>query len=256
WNVGILRLLKVGLAALKGIWNAAWNGIKSFFSGIWNAIWGFLKGIWNNIKSTISNALSNARSAVSGALSAIKNKFTSILSDVWNGVKDYLGRVLDEFKGLKDDVLGFFSNVGSWLYESGKSLLKGFADGIQSAAGWVGDKGNGILGGIRDKFPFSPAKEGPFSGRGWVYYSGLSISRGLADGILAARKEAERAADLLAASAYPEISGMQFQPDSAEYDDVAYAGNVTVYQTNYNPTQQPPSQQANEALQTAAAIGL
>src|SRR5690606_39729964 len=83
----------------------------------------FLKGIWNNIKSSISNALSNARSAVSGALSAIKNKFTSILSDVWNGVKVYLGRVLDEFKDRKSVVLGFLSHVGSWLYESGKSLL-------------------------------------------------------------------------------------------------------------------------------------
>src|SRR5690606_15860342 len=159
WNVGILRLLKVGLAALKGIWNAAWNGIKSFFSGIWNAIWSFPKRIWTHMMSPISNALSRARSAGSGALRAIRGKFTSMLSSVWSGVKDYLGRVLDEFKGLKAEVLGFFSNVGSWLYESGKSLLKGFADGIQSAAGWVGDKVNGILGGIRDKFPFSPAKE-------------------------------------------------------------------------------------------------
>jgi hypothetical protein len=40
-----------------------------------------------------------------------------------------------------------------------------------------------VLSGARDLLPFSPAKEGPFSGRGWTLFSGRSIMTGLAEGI-------------------------------------------------------------------------
>ena len=77
----------------------------------------------------------------------------------------------------------FFSGIGEWLLESGKSLIQGFLDGI--TAGFEGAKGfvEDGLSSIRDLFPFSPAKEGPFSGRGWVAYSGLSVGETFAQSV-------------------------------------------------------------------------
>ncbi|MEV7907617.1 hypothetical protein, partial [Streptomyces anulatus] len=61
-----------------------------------------------------------------------------------------------------------------------------------------------ILGRIRDLFPFSPAKEGPFSGRGWTLFSGMSLAEGFADGMTRGaglvRSAAERMAAIAAAS--------------------------------------------------------
>jgi hypothetical protein len=42
-----------------------------------------------------------------------------------------------------------------------------------------------VVSAARDLLPFSPAKKGPFSGRGWTLFSGESLVKGLAQGIAA-----------------------------------------------------------------------
>ena len=49
--------------------------------------------------------------------------------------------------------------------------------------GNVKDAAADVVQAARDFFPFSPAKKGPFSGRGWVLYSGKSIGEAFAEGI-------------------------------------------------------------------------
>jgi hypothetical protein len=55
------------------------------------------------------------------------------------------------------------------------------------------------LSAIRDFFPFSPAKVGPFSGRGYTTYSGMALMEGLGEGVgrgaAAARESVARALD-------------------------------------------------------------
>ena len=93
-----------------------------------------------------------------------------------------MSAVYNTVTGIKDKILGFFAGAGSWLVESGKSILNGLKDGIMGAIGSVTSTISGALKGIRDLFPFSPAKEGPFSGHGWVLYSGISIAEALGEG--------------------------------------------------------------------------
>jgi hypothetical protein len=50
-------------------------------------------------------------------------------------------------------------------------------------AGKVYDIVEGIVGKVRNLLPFSPAKEGPLSGRGYTLYSGQALAEGLAEGI-------------------------------------------------------------------------
>jgi hypothetical protein len=54
---------------------------------------------------------------------------------------------------------------------------------------------------ITSYLPFSPAKQGPLSGGGDPSYSGRSIARSLAKGILAGRGDVTAASHLLASSA-------------------------------------------------------
>src|SRR5690606_33366372 len=80
-------------------------------------------------------------------------------------------------------IINALAGLGSKLLNSGKSLIDGFTQGIRDAAGRAVQAAKDMLGSVRNLFPFSPAKEGPFSGRGWVRYSGQSIGAGLADGM-------------------------------------------------------------------------
>lgn len=58
--------------------------------------------------------------------------------------------------------------VGATLYQSGRSMIQGFIDGIKAMAKPVTDAVGGIMRTVAGFFPNSPAKYGPFSGSGWT----------------------------------------------------------------------------------------
>jgi hypothetical protein len=58
-----------------------------------------------------------------------------------------------------------------------------------------------ILNRIRSLFPSSPAKEGPFSGKGWTLFSGMSLAEGFAEGMTKGRGLVGSAAEGLANAA-------------------------------------------------------
>lgn len=89
---------------------------------------------------------------------------------------------LGELPGKAADKL---RNLGSTLYSSGESLVQGFINGIMSKLYEVSLAASRVAAAARDYFPFSPAKEGPFSGKGWTLYSGQSLASGFAEGITA-----------------------------------------------------------------------
>ena len=79
--------------------------------------------------------------------------------------------MLDFVRNIPGQVTGFFAGLGSRLIASGRALIQGFLDGIMQAFQTARNAVANGLQAIRRLFPFSPAKEGPFSGSGWVSYS-------------------------------------------------------------------------------------
>src|SRR5690606_23468729 len=59
---------------------------------------------------------------------------------------------------------------------------------------------------IRNLFPFSPAKEGPFSGTGYTTFSGAALTRDFADSIAAGGVRAVAAARGVAAGVHSALS--------------------------------------------------
>ncbi len=85
---------------------------------------------------------------------------------------------------VTDKVESQFQN-GVSVSSAGYSVTTSFVNSIKSAAysSSTSTTLSSALSKIRSYFPFSPAKEGPFSGKGWVSYSGKSIMEGMAEGI-------------------------------------------------------------------------
>jgi hypothetical protein len=100
-----------------------------------------------------------------------------------NGVRSVLGKVVSFVKSIPGKVVAALGNLGSVLFNSGRALLEGFARGITSKVGEVYGAAKSALSKVRNLFPHSPAKEGPFSGKGWTLHSGQALMTGLADGI-------------------------------------------------------------------------
>ena len=131
--------------AITGIQSVI-DSVLSTISSVWNSVWssisGFFSGIWDGLKNAASNGIS---------------------------------AVFDTVCGIKDSICDFFANAGTWLLGSGRAILQGLIDGITGAIGGAIDAVSGAVGQIRNLFPFSPAKEGPFSGHGYTTYSGKAL---------------------------------------------------------------------------------
>ncbi|MGH8572153.1 MAG: hypothetical protein ACREX8_06205, partial [Gammaproteobacteria bacterium] len=91
--------------------------------------------------------------------------------------------VIDWLKRIPGMISGAIGNLGGLLQSAGAALVQGFLNGIkakwQSIVNWVR---NGMAD-LRNLWPFSPAKEGPFSGRGYVTYSGAALTGDFATSI-------------------------------------------------------------------------
>ena len=179
----IQSVIQIALGIINGDWGQVWEGIKSLASSI-----------WNGIQNIISTAISAVQGIIASVLNTIKsiwvamwNSISSGISAIWEGIKSGvssgINAVYNTITGIKDKICGFFSGAGNWLVDSGKSIINGLVSGIQSAIGGAVDSVSGAVSKIRDLFPFSPAKKGPFSGHGWVLYSGMSIMNALAEGV-------------------------------------------------------------------------
>ena len=103
-----------------------------------------------------------------GLLDGVRDKISELPHAIWEGIK-----------AAVYEVTSF-----SWdMYSAGVSITSGLADGIRAGFSNALSAVAGGLSMIRSYLPFSPAKRGPFSGRGWTLYSGRAIMQGLAEGI-------------------------------------------------------------------------
>lgn len=66
--------------------------------------------------------------------------------------------------------------------DGGYSVGASFADGILASIGRVRDASIMMVQAAHDPIPNSPAKIGPFSGKGWTLYSGESVAEAFAEG--------------------------------------------------------------------------
>ncbi|ASZ75458.1 tail length tape measure protein [Mycobacterium phage Kimona] len=129
--------------------------------------------------ATIGGVVLGAISSLIGAISNVVTKISEWVASFAQGVSDIAAKA-SELPGKVKSALG---DLGSFLVESGRALIAGFARGIEAGIDLAVGAAKKVVSAVRNLFPFSPAKEGPFSGRGWVSYSGQSIGQAFADGM-------------------------------------------------------------------------
>jgi TP901 family phage tail tape measure protein len=245
--------------AARAVWDfvvRAFNTIRSAVSSAVAAVRGAVTNAFNAVRSAVQNAVNAVRTAVTNAFNAVRTTITGALNTVVGIVRALPGRFVSALAslasqlagvatrawtsfrervssgittavalvtGLPGRVLSALGNLGSTLFNAGKALLRGFVDGIKAMARAPVDAVKGMLGKVRNLLPFSPAKEGPFSGRGWTLYSGRAISEALATGIHQRAREAARAGYGVAQAA---SEGLAAGLDAAQPAQLAVAGTL------------------------------
>lgn len=204
----ITGILNVFLGAIRGDWDQAWNGIGDILKNAWK----LFEDIVGGGLSLLRDALSNAGKAIADIWNNLWGGLGDFLRGAWDGivgkVREGAGRVVEFIKGLPRDMINALGDLGNLLRGSGSALIGGFIDGIKSAANGLKDAVKGVLSGISDFFPHSPAKVGPFSGRGYTTHSGRALIGDFAGAIRSGREEVAEAAGYA-------LGGADFSPNAS-----------------------------------------
>ncbi|MFC7846121.1 hypothetical protein [Streptomyces sp. NPDC057382] len=210
--VGWIIAIVIGLVALI---IANWDSIKAYTLAAWNWIVAQVKGAVNGILAGIAwlaqipgkisawfgqakdwairKALAlvswmvglpgRVSSALSGLLSAARQRASAAFQALRDVAVQKALALVAWVRGLPGRVRSALGNLGGLLLGAGRSLIQGFINGIKGMLGSVKSAAQSVVSAARDFFPFSPAKEGPFSGRGYTTYSGRALVSGFQRGI-------------------------------------------------------------------------
>lgn len=225
-------LVETGTSIINGLKTGAAmavEGLVSFLSTIGTTIRGaFLSaGTWllsagrsviNGLVSGVRGAMGMVRSACASVKGAVVSFFAAagawlvsagqrLISGLANGVRSVIGRVTSALSAVKGAVTGFFAGAAGWLVASGRALMQGFVNGMLSMKDKVVSTAKGIVEKARRLFPFSPAKEGPFSGKGYTTHSGKALVKDFGKGMSKNSKHASKAAAGVAADTRKALTG-------------------------------------------------
>lgn len=160
-------------AALPGIAVAIINQLPAIIGGL-------ATGIVNSLPTLISAFISVATSIAANfprIFMAVALAVPAIIANIARPFDGLGGRILGYIGSIPGEIMGLFAGAGSWLLDSGAALMNGFKQGILNAVEGVKSAVKGALQKVRDFFPFSPAKVGPFSGSGYTSVSGEHLMR-------------------------------------------------------------------------------
>lgn len=141
---------------------------------------------------------------------SMSQRVTASTATTGNNVRDHLSRGFSEavtavnlrtfdiaasVNNLRIRLVQIVLDIAGAMYRAGANIMSSLADGIISQIAEVTSSVNTVVGAIRDFFPSSPAKRGPFSGRGYPFYSGQEVIASFARGIISQRVAAQVAID-------------------------------------------------------------
>lgn len=174
------------------------QGIIAVVSGVINAIVGFINGTllpavqaMLPYVSGVIDGISGVIQAVVGIVSGVINMVSSIIHGDWQGAWDAFKSILSSaasgvgsaLNGIISAIKGVFAGAGSLLKSAGQAIVQGLIDGITGMISSAGSAIKSVMDTISSFIPHSPAKRGPFSGRGWTPHRGRALVEGLIEGM-------------------------------------------------------------------------
>lgn len=175
--------VKFGLATVERLRDAG-AAIGGWFSGLFD---GHIEGPLGGALSAAEAAIGTLPGRANRALGGLPGTLIRVATGGWDGFQRATARkavdILAYIRGLPGRAAAALVGIGVRLYSSGRALIGGFIAGIRSRVSEVASAASAVVAAARAYFPFSPAKKGPFSGRGYTSYSGAALIRGFEEGI-------------------------------------------------------------------------
>lgn len=209
--------------------------VGAFFGQLPDLVGGFLAGVIASIGAWVASIVAQAVQAGSQFLSSVGSFFgqlpgqvggflSSVIGTVGGWVSSMGGKAAEAASTFGSNLINGLMGIIGQAQSAGSAIVQGLIDGIMGMIGAAGDAIGSVVDRIASFLPHSPAKRGPFSGKGWTPYSGRAIVHGLAEGIA---ELADEPADAMA-SVMEGISATQAVADAATVVGVARGSGLTL----------------------------
>lgn len=143
---------------------------------------------------------------ISADIDIVKGWFSEFFSNLGRQLSEGWAVLLSDLDGLKDKIWNWLKDLPSKAFDSGKAIVDDLISGMLDRLGPLGIVARTIAEAVSDHLPSSPAKKGPFSGRGWARYRGQKLSEDFAEGIVIGSGQASTAGGTLSKAT---ASGME-----------------------------------------------
>ncbi|MGO1957216.1 phage tail tape measure protein [Microbacterium sp.] len=196
----IVGVVNVVVGVLTGDWAQAWEGAKQIVSGAIDFVKAVITGGIDLVKQVIVTGLDLIVNNFTGAWDNVKSGATDAATNLGDAIGNGIDTVISFVTELPGKVLSALGDLGSLLLDSGAALMDGFTQGIRNGIGAAMDAASGAVDAVRDFFPFSPAKRGPFSGSGYTDNSGKALVADFAKAMTSELSTVDRAANKVASA--------------------------------------------------------
>lgn len=100
-----------------------------------------------------------------------------------NIISNSIIMITQHFARIKSAIVDSIESLIEAVPDMGRKIIQGLIDGMLNMLGPIGRAGKTLMDTLSEFFPSSPAKKGPFSGKGWTPNRGEALVEGFADGI-------------------------------------------------------------------------
>lgn len=193
-----IGIVVIAIAALVAAIVIAWRNCETFRN--------IVKAVWEAIKSAFSAGVEWIKGALAW-FGSLPGKFAAWIGGAKDAIVRKFGEAVSWVRGLPGRIMSAIGSLGSLLASSGRALVDGFLRGIKGAWGRVTGWVRSGMQKLRNLWPFSPAKDGPFSGTGYVTHSGRALTEDFASSLRAGMGNVAAAASAVVAAARAPFTG-------------------------------------------------
>lgn len=158
--------------------------ITGDFSGAWEHLQNIVGDVAGFIGRTVSGLKDTLVRIIGNLADLLPSGMRRVFDRVAQAVKDRASAVAGAARDIGSRLLDVITGLGPAMFRAGAAIVSSLADGIISKIGDAVGAISSVAGEISKWIPHSPAKKGPFSGRGYPLYSGQAIIDSMATGIL------------------------------------------------------------------------
>jgi hypothetical protein len=159
--------------------------VSAALAGVTGAVASALTPALGVVASTVAAMLASLQGGLAAVVPVVEGSFAAVPAVVAAKMAEANAAVAAGGEQMVSTALGFAGAMES----AGLSIGASFAAGIASSASLVSAAAESLVAAARVFFPNSPAKEGPFSGSGWVDKSGEAVGEGFASGMSSSQQE-------------------------------------------------------------------